>query len=203
MNLSSKLLQDTVNTLSSLPSIGKKSALRLALHLIDDETNKAKKIANVLGILKEQIQYCVHCHNISDLDECEICINPVRNRKVLCIVESIRDVIAIEETQEFSGLYHVLGGVISPMDGIGPDQLNINQLVQRVKEQEIDELIMALSPTIEGETTIYYITKLIDLDILKVTTIARGVAFGGELEYADEVTLGRSIRSRLPYSVGH
>ncbi|MBT3545263.1 recombination mediator RecR [Saprospiraceae bacterium] len=202
MNLSSKLLQDTVNTLSSLPSIGKKSALRLALHLIDDETNKAKKIANVLGILKEQIQYCVHCHNISDLDECEICINPVRNRKVLCIVESIRDVIAIEETQEFSGLYHVLGGVISPMDGIGPDQLNIDQLVQRVKEQEIDELIMALSPTIEGETTIYYITKLIDLDILKVTTIARGVAFGGELEYADEVTLGRSIRSRLPYSVG-
>ena len=203
MNLSSKLLQDTVNTLSSLPSIGKKSALRLALHLIDDETNKDKKIANVLGILKEQIKYCVHCHNISDLDECEICINPVRNRKVLCIVESIRDVIAIEETQEFSGLYHVLGGVISPMDGIGPDQLNINQLVQRVKEQEIDELIMALSPTIEGETTIYYITKLIDLDILKVTTIARGVAFGGELEYADEVTLGRSIRSRLPYSVGH
>lgn len=203
MNLSSKLLQDTVNTLSSLPSIGKKSALRLALHLIDDETNKAKKIANVLGILKEQIQYCVHCHNISDLDECEICINPVRNRKVLCIVESIRDVIAIEETQEFSGLYHVLGGVISPMDGIGPDRLNIDQLVQRVKEQEIDELIMALSPTIEGETTIYYITKLIDLDILKVTTIARGVAFGGELEYADEVTLGRSIRSRLPYSVGH
>jgi|TARA_B110000483_G_scaffold12856_1_gene14623 recombination protein RecR len=202
LNLSSKLLQDTVNTLSSLPSIGKKSALRLALHLIDDETNKAKKIANVLGILKEQIQYCVHCHNISDLDECEICINPVRNRKVLCIVESIRDVIAIEETQEFSGLYHVLGGVISPMDGIGPDQLNIDQLVQRVKEQEIDELIMALSPTIEGETTIYYITKLIDLDILKVTTIARGVAFGGELEYADEVTLGRSIRSRLPYSVG-
>ena len=202
MNLSSKLLQDTVNTLSSLPSIGKKSAPRLALHLIDDETNKAKKIANVLGILKEQIQYCVHCHNISDLDECEICINPVRNRKVLCIVESIRDVIAIEETQEFSGLYHVLGGVISPMDGIGPDQLNIDQLVQRVKEQEIDELIMALSPTIEGETTIYYITKLIDLDILKVTTIARGVAFGGELEYADEVTLGRSIRSRLPYSVG-
>jgi recombination protein RecR len=203
LNLSSKLLQDTVNTLSSLPSIGKKSALRLALHLIDDETNKAKKIANVLGILKEQIKYCVHCHNISDLDECEICINPVRNRKVLCIVESIRDVIAIEETQEFSGLYHVLGGVISPMDGIGPDQLNIDQLVQRVKEQEIDELIMALSPTIEGETTIYYITKLIDLDILKVTTIARGVAFGGELEYADEVTLGRSIRSRLPYSVGH
>ncbi len=202
MNLSSKLLQDTVNALSSLPSIGKKSALRLALHLIDDETNKAKKIANVLGILKEQIKYCVHCHNISDLDECEICINPVRNRKVLCIVESIRDVIAIEETQEFSGLYHVLGGVISPMDGIGPDQLNIDQLVQRVKEQEIDELIMALSPTIEGETTIYYITKLIDLDKLKVTTIARGVAFGGELEYADEVTLGRSIRSRLPYSVG-
>jgi recombination protein RecR len=202
LNLSSKLLQDTVNTLSSLPSIGKKSALRLSLHLIDDETNKAKKIANVLGILKEQIQYCVHCHNISDLDECEICINPVRNRKVLCIVESIRDVIAIEETQEFSGLYHVLGGVISPMDGIGPDRLNIDQLVQRVKEQEIDELIMALSPTIEGETTIYYITKLIDLDILKVTTIARGVAFGGELEYADEVTLGRSIRSRLPYSVG-
>mgnify|MGYP001354761698 FL=1 len=203
MNLSSKLLQDTVNTLSSLPSIGKKSALRLALHLIDDETNKAKKIANVLGILKEQIKYCVHCHNISDLDECEICINPVRNRKVLCIVESIRDAIAIEETQEFSGLYHVLGGVISPMDGIGPDQLNIDQLVQRVREQEIDELIMALSPTIEGETTIYYITKLIDLNILKVTTIARGVAFGGELEYADEVTLGRSIRSRLPYSVGH
>lgn len=202
MNLSSKLLQDTVNALSSLPSIGKKSALRLALHLIDDETNKAKKIANVLGILKKQIKYCVHCHNISDLDECEICINPVRNRKVLCIVESIRDVIAIEETQEFSGLYHVLGGVISPMDGIGPDQLNIDQLVQRVKEQEIDELIMALSPTIEGETTIYYITKLIDLDKLKVTTIARGVAFGGELEYADEVTLGRSIRSRLPYSVG-
>jgi len=202
VNLSSKLLQDTVNALSSLPSVGKKSALRLALHLIADDTDKAKKIANVLGVLKDQIQYCKHCHNISDLDECEICVNPVRNKKVLCIVESIRDVIAIEETQEYSGLYHVLGGIISPMDGIGPDQLNIDQLVQRVKEQEIDELIMALSPTIEGETTIYYITKLIDVDALKVTTIARGVSFGGELEYADEVTLGRSIRSRLPYSVG-
>ena len=202
MNFSSKLLEDTVNALSSLPSVGKKSALRLALHLIADDTDKARKIANVLGVLKEQIQYCKYCHNISDLDECEICINPVRNKKVLCIVESIRDVIAIEETQEFSGLYHVLGGIISPMDGIGPDQLNIDQLVQRVKDNEIDELIMALSPTIEGETTIYYITKLIDLDALKVTTIARGVSFGGELEYADEVTLGRSIRSRVLYSVG-
>lgn len=201
MNLSSKLLEDAVNALASLPSVGKKSALRLALHLINDDTDKAKKIANVLGILKDQIKYCKHCCNISDFDVCEICANPVRNRRILCIVESIRDVIAIEDTQEFSGLYHVLGGVISPMDGVGPDQLNINELIARVNSQEIDELIMALSPTIEGETTIYYITKLIKNTSLKVTTIARGVSFGGELEYADEVTLGRSIRSRLPYEI--
>lgn len=201
MNLSSKLLEDTVNALSSLPSIGKKSALRLALHLISDDTDKAKKIAKVLAILKDQIMYCKDCHNISDFEICEICADPVRNKKVLCVVESIRDVIAIEETQEYSGLYHVLGGVISPMDGVGPEQLTIDELVQRVKDGDVDELIMALSPTIEGETTIYYITKLIDVERLKVTTIARGVSFGGELEYADEVTLGRSIRSRLPYNL--
>ncbi len=201
MNLSSKLLEDTVYALSSLPSIGRKSALRLALHLINDDTNKAKRIAEVLSVLQEKIRYCNKCYNISDFDVCEICVNPVRNSKVLCVVESIRDVIAIEDTAEYNGLYHVLGGVISPMDGIGPEQLNISQLVQRVKDEQIEEVIMALSPTIEGETTIYYITKLIGVSQVKITAIARGVSFGGELEYADELTLGRSIRSRLPYNL--
>lgn len=201
MNLSSKLLEDAVTALSSLPSVGKKSALRLALHLIQDDTDKAKKIAKVLAVLKEQIKYCKICHNISDFDTCEICANPARDKNVICVVESIRDVIAIEDTNEYRGLYHVLGGVISPIDGIGPDQLTIDELIARVKEDHVDEIIMALSPSIEGETTIFYISKLLDVSKVKISTIARGVSFGNELEYADEITLGRSIRSRLPYDV--
>lgn len=201
MNLSSKLLEDAVTALSSLPSVGKKSALRLALHLIQDDTDKAKKIAKVLAVLKEQIKYCKICHNISDFDTCEICANPARDKNVICVVESIRDVIAIEDTNEYRGLYHVLGGLISPIDGIGPDQLTIDELIARVKEDHVDEIIMALSPSIEGETTIFYISKLLDVSKVKISTIARGVSFGNELEYADEITLGRSIRSRLPYDV--
>lgn len=201
MNLPSKLLEDAVTALSSLPSVGKKSALRLALHLIQDDTDKAKKIAKVLAVLKEQIKYCKICHNISDFDTCEICANPARDKNVICVVESIRDVIAIEDTNEYRGLYHVLGGVISPIDGIGPDQLTIDELIVRVNEDHVEEIIMALSPSIEGETTIFYISKLLDVSKVKISTIARGVSFGNELEYADEITLGRSIRSRLPYDV--
>lgn len=201
MNLPSKLLEDAVTALSSLPSVGKKSALRLALHLIQDDTDKAKKIAKVLAVLKEQIKYCKICHNISDFDTCEICANPARDKNVICVVESIRDVIAIEDTKEYRGLYHVLGGVISPIDGIGPDQLTIDELIARVNEDHVEEIIMALSPSIEGETTIFYISKLLDVSKVKISTIARGVSFGNELEYADEITLGRSIRSRLPYDV--
>lgn len=201
MNLPSKLLEDAVTALSSLPSVGKKSALRLALHLIQDDTDKAKKIAKVLAVLKEQIKYCKICHNISDFDTCEICANPARDKNVICVVESIRDVIAIEDTNEYRGLYHVLGGVISPIDGIGPDQLTIDELIARVNEDHVEEIIMALSPSIEGETTIFYISKLLDVGKVKISTIARGVSFGNELEYADEITLGRSIRSRLPYDV--
>jgi len=202
MNFSSKILEESVAALATLPGVGKKSALRLALHLVQDNTKKASKISAALTRLSTDIKKCKVCCNISDHEICNICNNPSRSGKsVICIVETARDVMAIEDTNQFNGKYHVLGGVISPLEGIGPGDLSIELLVERIKEEKTEEIIMAISPTIEGETTIYYISKLLkDMDI-KVSVIARGVSFGGDLEYADELTLGRSIVSRIPYNV--
>ncbi|MBK9254048.1 MAG: recombination protein RecR [Saprospiraceae bacterium] len=201
MNFSSKILEDAVQALSALPGIGKKSALRLALHLVQDKTQKSTRISNALTRLENDIRNCRTCGNISDHDVCNICLAPHRKKNIICVVESTRDVMAIEETDQFSGTYHVLGGVISPLDGIGPSDLNIDALLLRIKQYDVDEIIMAISPTIEGETTIYYISRMLQDTGIKVSVIARGVSFGGELEYADELTLGRSIVSRIPYSV--
>lgn len=199
MQFSSKILEDAVNALSSLPGIGKKTALRLALHLTADKYQKSLKIAKALTHLHDDIKTCQSCFNVSDTEVCHLCQSTGRRRHLLCVVESARDVMAIEETQQFNGMYHVLGGVISPLDGIGPQDLNIDALIERIKIQEIEEMILAISPTIEGETTMYYISKLCKELPVKVSVIARGISFGGELEYADELTLGRSIMARLPY----
>jgi len=201
MNFSSKILEESVNALSTLPGVGKKSALRLALHLVQDNTKKASKISAALAKLETDIKNCKICCNLSDHDTCELCLSTTRNKRVLCIVETARDVMAIEDTNQFSGKYHVLGGVISPLEGIGPSDLSIDLLVERIKVEEIEEVIMAVSPTIEGETTIYYLSKLLRDFNVRVSIIARGVSFGGDLEYADELTLGRSIVSRVPYNV--
>lgn len=203
MKFSSQTLEKAVEALASLPSIGRKTALRLAIHLVQDNTDKSEKIAQALTKLATNIKYCRDCYNISDLEVCDICTELYRNKELVCVVESVRDVMAIEETGQYRGLYHVLGGVISPIDGIGPGDLNIQALVDRVARGEIKELIMAISPTIEGETTIYYVSKQLENANVEISTIARGVSFGGELEYADEVTLGRSIVSRTPYSTEH
>ncbi|MBK9736619.1 MAG: recombination protein RecR [Saprospiraceae bacterium] len=201
MNFSSKILEEAVYALSTLPGVGKKSALRLALHLVQDNTHKSTKIAKALARLENDICKCKICCNLSDYEVCEICLAPHRMKQVLCIVESARDVMAIEDTNQFSGKYHVLGGVISPLEGIGPSDISIDLLIKRIQDENILEVIMAISPTIEGETTIYYISKLLTDYNVKVSIIARGVAFGGDLEYADELTLGRSITSRVPYNV--
>ena len=200
MNFSSKILEEAVNALSTLPGVGKKSALRLALHLVQDKTSKSVRIAKALEKLENDIRHCTQCGNLSDDPLCGICTAHHRRKNILCVVESARDVMAIEETDQFSGCYHVLGGVISPLDGIGPSELNIDNLIRRVEEGGVDEIIMAISPTIEGETTIYYISKLLRDKDVKISVIARGVSFGGELEYTDELTLGRSIVSRVPYT---
>ncbi len=200
MSYSSKIISDTVDAFSSLPSIGKKSAMRLALHLAGDSFQKKEKLIQALQQLVNDLQICSECFSYSDTPICSICSNPTRDRGLICVVENIRDLIAIEDTGSYKGLYHVLGGVISPLEGIGPEDLEINTLVQRIQENNCNELVMALSPTIDGETTIFYINRLLKDVPLKITTIARGVSFGGDLEYADEFTLGRSIQSRLPYS---
>ena len=200
MNFSSKLIENAVEAFSTLPGIGKKSALRMVLHLINQDTDQVQKFARSFIELKQNIRECVHCHNLSDDPICGICNDSRRNRQVICLVETIRDVMAIEDTNQFNGLYHVVGGVISPIDGIGPDQLNIDSLFSRIEADEIKEVIMALNPTIEGETTIYYISKKLQQAGITVTTLARGVAFGADLEYADEFTLARSIVTRVPYT---
>lgn len=199
MKFSSKTLEKAVEAVSALPSIGKKSALRLVLHLASNKGDKKRRLIDALEALSRDLKQCNQCFNYSDTEVCDICSDPVRNKKQICIVESVKDVMAIENTQQYSGVYHILGGVISPLEGVGPEDLNIESLVQRLKTEEIEELIMAISPTIEGDTTIYYISKLIDSEVT-ISTIARGVSFGGELEYADELTLGRSIHSRTVYS---
>jgi recombination protein RecR len=203
MNFSSKLIEEAVEAFATLPSIGKKTALRLVLHLIKQEAEISEQFADAILRMRKNIKECKKCHNISDHDICSICKDPKRDASVVCVVETIRDVMAIEDTGQFRGLYHVLGGVISPIEGIGPTELNIESLKERVQKDEVKELIMAISPTIEGDTTIFYITKqLKELDV-KVSTIARGISFGGELEYADELTLGRSIIARTPYRLNN
>jgi recombination protein RecR len=199
MEFSSKLLEKAVNEMAQLPGIGKRTALRLVLHLLKQPAEQTQFLSNALTTMREEIKFCKVCHNISDVDVCEICNNPKRNHKVICVVEDVRDVMAIENTNQFKGIYHVLGGKISPIDGVGPNQLNINSLVQKVELGEIEELIFALSSTMEGDTTNFYIYKQINECNIKTSTIARGIAVGDELEYADEVTLGRSILNRIPF----
>lgn len=198
MQFSSQLLESAVNAFAQLPGIGKKTALRLVLHLLKQDISQVEQFSETIAAMRKNIRFCAQCFNISDTEVCSICSNPSRKKEMICVVENIRDVIAIESTQQFNGVYHVLGGVISPLDGVGPDQLNIESLQNRVKTIPAEELIFALSPTIQGDTTIYYIQKKLQQDKLKVTTIARGISFGGELEYADEMTLARSLQNRQP-----
>lgn len=198
MIFSSSLLEKAVNEFAKLPGIGKKTALRLVLHLIKQDVGDVTAFSNAIATLREEIKFCSRCHNIADNTLCNICSNTMRKQDIICVVENIRDVIAIESTQQFNGLYHVLGGIISPLDGVGPDQLQIESLVKRVSEEQASEIIFALNPNIQGDTTIYYIGKKLKHLPVKITTIARGIAFGGELEYADEMTLAKSISNRIP-----
>ncbi len=199
---SSKLLEEAVHQISSLPGVGKKSALRLVLHLLNRSEEDVERFANAFVRLKKEVKFCKCCHNISDSDVCEICSDKSRNPKIVCVVQDLKDVMSIEATQQFRGLYHVLGGVISPIDGVGPNDLTIDSLVQRVHSEPIDEVVLALSTTMEGDTTAYYIYRRLENLGINITTLARGVATGDELHYADEVTLGRSIVERRPYSTG-
>ncbi len=198
MQFSSSLLENAVNEFAKLPGIGKKTALRLVLHLLKQDTKLVGQFSDVIARMRSEIKFCQRCFNVADGDICSICSNSMRKQEMICVVENIRDVIAIESTQQFNGVYHVLGGIISPLDGIGPDQLNIESLVHRIAKEKTEELIFALNPNIQGDTTIYYIQKKLQPINIRVTTIARGIAFGGELEYADEMTLARSLQNRLP-----
>jgi len=199
MTFPSKHIENAVAALSKLPGIGKKTALRLVFHLLKQQPEEVERFGNTLITMRKEIRFCRQCHNVADQELCNICANPSRQQAVVCVVENFRDVMAIENTEQYNGVFHVLGGIISPLDGIGPEDVNIRSLVERAKTGDVNEVIMALSPTIEGDTTIFYLSKrLKDLDV-QITTIARGVSFGGELEYTDDVTLGRSITNRLPY----
>lgn len=195
----SKLLENAVEEFAKLPGIGRKTALRLVLHLLKQETHEVNQFGNTLITLKNEVKHCVVCRNISDTDVCNICGAPSRDKGKVCVVENIKDVMSIESTQQYNGLYHVLGGIISPMDGVGPADLEVNSLVSRVKQGEIKEVILALSTTMEGDTTNFYIFKKMASFDVKITTLARGVSIGGELEYTDEVTLGRSIVNRTNF----
>lgn len=199
MEFSSKLLERAVNEMSQLPGIGKRTALRLVLHLLRQPKEQTTALAEALQTMRLDVKFCKSCHNISDVELCEICSNPNRNEEIICVVEDIRDVMAIENTSSFKGIYHVLGGKISPMDGIGPHELNIETLVNKVKQGTTKELIFALSSTMEGDTTNFYIYKQIQGCDVVTSTIARGISVGDELEYADEITLGRSIVNRVPF----
>ncbi len=207
INLSSfpsRILEETIGEFAKLPGIGKRSALRLALHLLKSSSEDSKRLGNLLLRLREEVLYCKQCHNISDKEICQICANPNRDSSLICVVEDIRDVIAIENTQQYTGRYHVLGGIISPMEGVGPNDLSIDSLLERLHSPQTKEVILALSATMEGDTTSFYIFKRIqqlEKPELRFSTIARGVSVGDELEYADEVTLGRSILNRVPYDI--
>lgn len=202
MQFSSSLLENAVNEFARLPGIGKKTALRLVLHLLRQDPAEVNQFSEIIAKMRSEIKFCQRCSNVADGDICSICANSSRKQDIICVVESIRDVIAVESTQQYNGTYHVLGGVISPLDGVGPDQLNIETLLNRIKKEQVQELIFALNPNIQGDTTIYYIQKKLSGEvgaaIPRITTIARGIAFGGELEYADEMTLARSLQNRLP-----
>ncbi len=199
MNFSSKLIEEAVNEFSKLPGVGKRTALRFVLHLMKQDKAEVSQFGNAFIKLRSELRYCEKCHNVSDKPVCEVCINPHRDQTTVCVVEDIRDVMAIENTQQYRGVYHVLGGIISPMDGIGPSDLSIESLVQKAGANEIKEVIMALSTTMEGDTTNFYIYKRLKEYDLTISTIARGISIGDELEYADEVTLGRSIVNRTLY----
>lgn len=193
------LLEKAINEFSKLPGIGRKTAMRLVLHLLRQETNVVEAFGNAMITLKHEVKYCRVCHNISDTEICQICANPQRDAATICVVENIRDVMAVEGTQQFRGLYHVLGGVISPMDGVGPSDLQIDSLIERVAKGGINEVILALSSTMEGDTTNFYIHRKLENAGVNLTVIARGISIGDELEYTDEVTLGRSIVNRIPF----
>ena len=199
MDFSSKLLKNAVDEISLLPGIGKRTALRLALHLLKQPKENTLMLSSALNTLRENIIFCENCHNISDQPICEICLNPKRNKNIICVVEDIRDVMAIENTGQFKGIYHILGGIISPLDGVGPQDLNISSLIDKAKKGKIDEVIFALSATMEADTTNFYIYKLLTSYKIRTSTIARGIPIGDELEYTDEVTLGRSILARIPF----
>jgi recombination protein RecR len=199
MNFPSRLIEEAVEEFERLPGIGKKTALRLVLHLLKQDIYQVEKFGETISKMRREIKYCNTCYNISDNEICSICSSHKRNKNQVCVVENINNVIAIESTQQYFGLYHVLGGLISPLEGIGPDDLMIEPLINRVKTEDIKELIMALNPNIEGDTTIFYISKKIQDLPVHITTLSRGVAFGAELEYTDDFTLARSITSRLPY----
>lgn len=199
MNFPSKLIEDAVTEISRLPGIGKKTALRLALHLLKQHEAVASALALSITRMRDEIRYCKNCHNISDQEDCSICKSHRRDRTVICVVEDIRDVLAIENTNQYLGLYHVLGGVISPIQGIGPEELKIETLLERVSRGEVSEVILALSATMEGDTTSFYLSKRLKESGIKVSTISRGIPVGGELEFTDEVTLGRSILTRINY----
>jgi len=198
MIFSSSLLEKAVNELAKLPGIGKKTALRLALHLLKQPENEVSHFCESIENMRKEIKFCSRCYNISDKHVCNICDNISRKQDIICVVENIRDVMAIESTQHFNGVFHVLGGIISPLDGVGPEQLNIEPLIQRVHAEQITEIVFALNPNIQGDTTIYYIGRKLKEYPVKITTIARGISFGGELEYADEMTLAKSITNRIP-----
>jgi recombination protein RecR len=200
LNFPSKLIEDAVTEISRLPGIGKKTALRLALHLLKQDGAVTEALALSITRMKEEIRYCRHCHNISDHEECSVCLSTRRDRSTICVVEDIRDVLAIENTNQYNGLYHVLGGVISPIQGIGPEELKIESLIRRMSTGSVEEVILALSATMEGDTTSFYLSKRLRESGVKVSTIARGIPVGGELEFTDEITLGRSILTRINYS---
>lgn len=199
-NFNSVLLETAVDELSKLPGIGRKTALRLALHLLRKEEQTAYSLGEAIIRMRRDVRYCPRCHNITEEPFCPICSSPRRNPKIVCVVENVKDVITIESTHEHNGLYHVLGGLISPIDGIGPSDLEIDSLVNRVADEEIEEVILALSPTMEGDTTNYYIFRRLEDSGVKLTVLARGLSIGNELEFTDELTLGRSIINRIPFS---
>ncbi|SIT93744.1 recombination mediator RecR [Pontibacter indicus] len=199
MNFPSKLIENAVEELAKLPGVGRKTALRLALHMLKQESEETFLLAEAIVKMRTEVKHCKQCHNISDTEVCAICSNPLRDRSLLCVVSDIRDVIAIENTAQFKGLYHVLGGVISPIEGVGPSDLHIDSLLERLPNSEVKEILLAISPTMEGDTTAFYLTRKLRDHNVRITTIARGVPVGGELEYTDEITLGRSIVERTSY----
>ncbi len=199
MNYPSHLIEEAVNELSKFPGIGKKSAMRMVLYLLKQKEQDVIRLGESVIKLRTQIQYCTRCANVSDAALCNICNNPKRDQHTICVVEDLRDVLAIENTNQFNGTYHIMGGLISPVNGIGPDSLNINSLIERIQTEGTKEIIMALSATMEGDTTVFYLSKKLRDKGVSISTISRGIAIGGELEYADEITLGRSIALRVPY----